>query len=126
LGGIKDVFERIIGGASETRIAAMILQALQGELDAKPMKVSPKSTGHKLVLKGWQGKNDLVSVRYCANWDNLDGGEITFKRAADKGYKATTGGKAVYAGGSGKLTLKLSFKDTGGTAHVAKFIAAVL
>lgn len=89
------------------------------------LEVSPRPSDRKLVLKDWQGKNDEISIRYGAEWQNPDGGEITYKRTGDNGYRATTGGKAVYAGGGGKLSLKLSFKDVDRKAHVAKFYATL-
>jgi hypothetical protein len=126
MGGIKKLLGKVIETAPHTKLLSVLFKELKGKLDGKPMEVSPDSCGKKLVLKGWLLENKAVSVRYVAEWENPDGGTATYQSATDKTYKATTGSKVVYAGSGGKLSLKLSFTDLAGKAHVAKFYTEIM
>jgi hypothetical protein len=126
MGGIKKLLARVIDTAPHGKLVSVLFKGLKGELDVEPLDVSPDASGRKLVLKGWPQSSNAVSVKYSAEWENPDGGVIYFKAATDRDYRATTGGKAVYAGAGGKLSLKLSFRDSAGAAHVAKFYTELL
>src|SRR5690349_16202169 len=111
----------VSGGLIEEKLVKLLVRKLQGELDGKPLEVSPASSGRKLVVKGWRRDNKRIAVRYSANWDNLDGGVATYQAAGDDSFKPTTGTKVVAKASGLKVTAKLTFTDRAGIKHTAKF-----
>ena len=90
-------------------------------------EVSFKGSGRKaFVVKGWIDPQEGGAIRYRADWENLQDGEIFFQtHPDDKSWQETDEGEFRLERGGTEISIVKGFKTNDGIQHEVRFTAGI-
>lgn len=99
-----------------------------GALDGVAFQdISFAASGYRaFIVKGWVDTNEGPAVRYRADWNDLDSGEVFYQvHPSAKGWQETREERFKLERGEGNILIVMSFRTADDIKHNVKFTADI-